>query len=695
MATGVARRLLVLFLLCTLVPLLVSTFLAYRHVTRQLIRQSEDQLTHAAKAAGTSVVARLLAAEAELERFRRSEHMPSVAAPSPPELLSAVLVGEPGSIPTRVVGEHRGPLPRLSEDERALVEAGRTRLITEATQPVFLVHRASGGGLLWGAVRSDQLWSNAEIYAGSDGEGLLCVRDSKGLSLSCPLSHPAALGPPSGDTDVTSLRWEGTRLTVASTPLYLPDRLASAAWSVSVGAPAAIALAPVRGFTQVFLPTILLVLWTALLLVKVQIRRTLGPLERLREGTLRVSGGDFSTHVDVRTDDEFRDLADSFNTMSKQLGRQFRTLEAIHELDRVALQAPALDALLTALRAPLRYAVPDAEFRILLLLDEGPVLLRPKGLDEWESTPIALPTAVPHALRVCGDHALVRPETDRLLYGVLRADSTDVEPLEVFPMLVGDEVAGALVARGPNGTTLSSEEVAQLRPLADQIVLGAASVRRQQQLVALKEGALRALALTIDASSRWTAGHSARVSEVSTLLAAEMGMSESEITLIRESSLLHDIGKIGVPTAILNKPAALTEEERLQVERHVVLGAEILQPIEVFAPMLPVVRHHHERVDGGGYPDGLRGRDIPLIVRVVTVADAFDALISERPYRNGIGCDRACEIIKAESGTQFDARVVAALLRVQQTRLPELLRDLDQASRLVSLEGLNSTAWSQ
>jgi HD-GYP domain-containing protein (c-di-GMP phosphodiesterase class II) len=128
--------------------------------------------------------------------------------------------------------------------------------------------------------------------------------------------------------------------------------------------------------------------------------------------------------------------------------------------------------------------------------------------------------------------------------------------------------------------------------------------------------------------------------------------------------LLHDVGKIGVPDLILQKSGRLTEEEYTVIKRHPVLGVEIIAPVKELAPALPVVRHHHERFDGKGYPDGLRGEDIPLLARIVSVADAFDSMIRARPYGYGISRKAALQEIEENSGTQFDPRIVRALLEV-------------------------------
>lgn len=127
---------------------------------------------------------------------------------------------------------------------------------------------------------------------------------------------------------------------------------------------------------------------------------------------------------------------------------------------------------------------------------------------------------------------------------------------------------------------------------------------------------------------------------------------------------MHDVGKIGIPDRILQKTVRLTEEEYAEIKRHPMLGVGILAPAKEMAPALPVVKHHHERFDGKGYPEGLKGEDIPLIARIVSVADAFDSMIRARPYGYGVSREAALKEIEENSGSQFDPSVVGVLLEV-------------------------------
>ena len=180
----------------------------------------------------------------------------------------------------------------------------------------------------------------------------------------------------------------------------------------------------------------------------------------------------------------------------------------------------------------------------------------------------------------------------------------------------------------------------------------------------LSYGALAALARTIDASSPWTAGHSERVTALALRMAAHLGLNQADCDTLRRGGLLHDIGKIGLPPEILDKPGRLTSDELAKVRQHPALGARILSPIAAFKEAIPIVLHHHERYDGLGYPEMRQGEEIPRLARLLAVADVYDALVSDRPYRNGYSHEFALEHIRAAKGTQFDPAMVDLFMTV-------------------------------
>ncbi|MCZ8519191.1 MULTISPECIES: HD-GYP domain-containing protein [Paenibacillus] len=183
---------------------------------------------------------------------------------------------------------------------------------------------------------------------------------------------------------------------------------------------------------------------------------------------------------------------------------------------------------------------------------------------------------------------------------------------------------------------------------------------------------LQALSSALDSRDNETHGHSFRVTSYALRLGMELGLTDKELGYLARGALLHDVGKIGVPDAILLKPAELTEEEWVVMKSHVEIGYRMLKHIAFLSPSLDVVRYHHERWDGGGYPYGLREIEIPLYARIFALCDSYDAMTSDRPYRKGWGYAEARAEIERCCGTQFCPEVVAAFLRIPQGRWLEV-----------------------
>jgi putative nucleotidyltransferase with HDIG domain len=192
------------------------------------------------------------------------------------------------------------------------------------------------------------------------------------------------------------------------------------------------------------------------------------------------------------------------------------------------------------------------------------------------------------------------------------------------------------------------------RELTDELRLANARLERAGLSFA------SALVAALDARDHYTAGHSAAVATYSRDIAARLGLSDEEQQLAQLCGLVHDIGKVGLPPGLLEKPGPLTLDERRQMEEHPAVGERILAKVETYADIARIVRHHHERVDGNGYPDGLVGDDVPLISRILAVADAYDAMTSDRPYREAMPSRVARLRIAQAVDTQFDTTVVAA-----------------------------------
>jgi putative nucleotidyltransferase with HDIG domain len=235
-------------------------------------------------------------------------------------------------------------------------------------------------------------------------------------------------------------------------------------------------------------------------------------------------------------------------------------------------------------------------------------------------------------------------------------------------------VAIGLVSQVPLGWLMSevADKVGQWAAVLFMVplLLARYSFSRYTETRDLFYGTVQALSQAIDAKDGFTRGHADRVSRIAGAIARELGIAEREIEQIELAGLLHDIGKIGIEDRILMKPARLEADEQELMRRHPIYGASILEPSAALRPLVPIVLSHHENFDGSGYPQGLKGEEIPLGSRILIVADTYEAMTSDRIYRKAPGHDRAMEQLNHYKGTQFDPVIVRALQTCLQRRGP-------------------------
>jgi putative nucleotidyltransferase with HDIG domain len=212
------------------------------------------------------------------------------------------------------------------------------------------------------------------------------------------------------------------------------------------------------------------------------------------------------------------------------------------------------------------------------------------------------------------------------------------------------------------------------RMVRDLLAINSALLAAQRQIEETYDATLAALASALDLRDTETEGHSRRVTEYTMAIGLAMNVNEQDMKALHRGALLHDIGKIGVPDAILLKPGKLTESERAIIQHHPSWGAEIIKDIEFLRDVIPVVRHHHEWWNGTGYPDKLKGTQIPLAARLFAIADTFDALTSERPYRRPNSPHEALTIMQQESGTHLDPSLFKIFEQIFDTIIAPMCR---------------------
>ena len=271
--------------------------------------------------------------------------------------------------------------------------------------------------------------------------------------------------------------------------------------------------------------------------------------------------------------------------------------------------------------------------------------------------------------RVAGNgRSVVIPDLDAPgapVAGILASTSPRVRSMAVVPVRAGRSIIALLALDATLPNAFNDDDLGLLEDIALAISGSIQAVRLQSLHDRLDnaERVIFSLARAVEAKDIYTEAHTERVARTSRALGESAGVSGPDLDNLYRGGMIHDLGKIGVPDAILLKPAALTPNEFDVIRRHPLVGEEIARPLRSAASLLSIIRHHHERVDGRGYPDGLRGDQIPLLARIVAICDAFDAMISDRPYRRGRTHQEAIDVLRQGAGTQWDARLVGIFVQ--------------------------------
>jgi putative nucleotidyltransferase with HDIG domain len=688
----VAIRIFILFICCALLPIGALAVLSFSQVTKQLNEQTRKRLKQESKDVGGSIVDRLFFIEGEMKLVvSKLSREPDSIFRTPVEGFSEhlkksfkglVLISDKGK-PLPLFGQIQN-IPELIPEQNEHIRSGRSLLLSEyhpnLLSRIFMCMavdpQSIGRGILVGEIDTNYLWDVEEksIYPAM---AEFCVLDPSNnvlfSSLPGSISFPEEVLENITRSAMGQFEWvnEKKEYLASYRSINLQPLFFTKNWTVVLSESKSDVLAPVAKFRKIFPLVVLVSLLVVLLLSVIQIRKSMIPLEKLREGTRRIAARDFDSRVMIKSNDEFEELGASFNMMADQLGKQFNTLNTLAEIDHGILSALDTEKIVDVVLNRMHEVFPcDSASVVLLDSNTKKAKIASKRYFNKENPynealldMIDLPIEEQQELSDNTENMFVevKEKSPCYLAPLVRQGSRSflVFPIILKQMLSGIFILGYLKPPLPN-----QEDLIQARRLANQMAVALSNAHLIKELDKLNWGTLTALARAIDTKSPWTAGHSERVTNISLKIGKALGLSKEELDTLRRGGLLHDLGKIGVPPEILDKPGKLTEEEEKIMRQHCELGARILEPISAYAEVIPMVLQHHERFVGAGYPYGIEGRAISLGARIFAVADSFDAMTSDRPYRKAMDRERAIEIIKQESGKQFDPNIVQAFLQV-------------------------------
>ena len=688
-SSKISKRIFLTFVISALLPVVCLATIAYFQVTRNLQEQTIKNLRHAVKFQTQELNSRLNDLENELEiisstieqispsnvpklddrfRIRLLKYFNSLAIFENPKQLQAVV----NTLPIKSLQLESDDVRHLSEGHTLLVE-----LNTPHSEPSIIMLRQTEfekfpKSFVIGEINLNYLWGISEID-NLPLDAAYCILDSSNnlLFYSTPDIEKIESALKSNTKASTIGHFEfsinGEKYFASYSELFLKPTFKLPHWTIILFKAKSDVFAPAANFRMIFPLIIVLTLLVVLWLSNISIRKNLVPIKALRQGAQRITQRDFSSNVIVSSNDEFEELAAAFNKMSDALENKFKTLSAKSDIDRAILANLNKEEIIKATVIRITDCIACDVCGISLITSHSSFEGRAFHSFGREQKKISAETVRItlnefEIIKKNPDHFTIQPNEPAPHY-IPAKSFQQIKDMLMLPIWVKGKLSAVLWIGGMHSKQFTEEDITLSRQLADQIAVGLSNSNLIEELREMNWGALHALARAVDAKSPWTAGHSLRVSDWALKIGAVLKLQSDKLENLHRAALLHDIGKLGISSAILNKPAKLSDEEYALIKRHPDLGAKILEPINAYKEIIPMVAQHHERFDGLGYPARLAGDEIHKGAKILAVADVFDALSADRPYRKGLALTKVLDLMKEEAGRQFDPIVVKALLK--------------------------------
>lgn len=678
-----------LFIACALLPVCALAVLSLRQVAESTRNESRVLLRHTSKNAAMAIHQVLLMLQIELKAQASSvTGVPSGAgrgerqalSESMQERLTAVTMFDRGK--ARNIFGAPCPLPPLTATAKEHLALGKMLVFLQGagTGPsrIFIattLDKNPDETLLVGEVNGSYLW---EVVGYTLPPGIsICILDAAGKALFTSVAPvPAFIDRVKAELTKSTIggfeaRQDNRSYLVSYWQLFLESSFCAEPLTVVTSQSAHDAYLSFGKFARTFYLVASLTLLVVIFISSRQIRRNLLPLTILKEGAEKISQGDFDHKVTINSDDEFARLADSFNEMSDHLKMHFYILTETSLIVRKVLSGHNNEEIVEAVLTNLHTIIPCDWICVSLM---HPMIkdmtvnfssrCTPAGPEDIKQSVTVLKSEEMSMLHKNGESLEVAAGGKPFSAFLAPIAAEGARDTFLVPVFFTKSLYAILTLGYREKPEHVREDLLRARQIADQIAIALENVRLIEELNNLNLGTIRALANAVDAKSPWTSGHSLRVTNIALNIGRELGLSATELETLHKGGLFHDIGKIGVPESILDKPGKLTDEEFATIRKHPEIGVEIINPIEAYHKLIPIVLQHHEWFNGKGYPNGLAADAISPLARILAVADVYDALISDRPYRQGWEFGRVLSYLEESSGTQFDPVVVQAVLRM-------------------------------
>jgi len=414
------------------------------------------------------------------------------------------------------------------------------------------------------------------------------------------------------------------------------------------------------------------------------VRTVLAVIEQAK----KASEGQLNQTIEAHDAAEIGELAKAFNRITKDLEHKIEELESSKELIRKLMQRigtafasfESVDAILELIVENMTAALEATSCNLLLIDGEKKELyVKAVAGQHRQSSPdlrIAVGEGIVGSVAQNGRAAVSSGVSDPLD----SKESNSAKSLLCVPLLIHERTMGVLyVTREEQQHPFVRDDLLLLSNIGSQVAVAVENYRLNQDIESTYLETIMALAMAVEAKDPYSLGHSKRVGAYAIQIAEAMGVDDITKKVIKDGSVLHDVGKIGIKDNILLKPSPLDPEEIKIMQQHPTIGEAILKPVRSLAKVSDLVRYHHERYDGKGYPYGLKGEEIPLAARIVIVADSYDSMITDRPYRKRLSQEAAIAELRRGSGSQFDSHVVDAFLKALEQRATPLITPATQS----------------
>jgi putative nucleotidyltransferase with HDIG domain len=690
-----ARRIFFVFFLCALIPVCGLAVIAYQRVNQQLDEQFQTRLKGSVKTYSLFLYERFLILETEmtLAATHLSKFTGNMSDSIEKRFLkrlqnrfnAMVLFNQDGD--SRALFGQVDKIESFTEKESSHLKTGDSlvKIVDNSGgQPDLIMilrldFKKAGAGFLVGKINPAYILAlNREYHLPRNTD--LLVRDgSQNIFYSSfqqdfPLAPDLSQNTVGKSSGYFKFDWENKKYLACFRWLFMEPKFLITGFNITFVQSETDAFFQMVEFKKIFPQVILLSLLVTAILSIYFIRKSLEPLKTLKEGTHQIAGNNFNHRVEIASRDEFEELAEAFNQMAIQLSDQFNALETSAHITRSVLSTLETQRILDTVISRMTDCFSCEAVGIGLLNSDqaGRIECYLAASQPENGIRKINRKLLPSDIKRLHNHAefFIVKQGQHLPDYLSIFDSDGIAAYLVLPIFFDANLAAIITMAYRNPAALNHDRL-RGRQMADQVAVALSNSRLMEQLNRLNWGTLKALARAVDAKSSWTAGHSERVTRLALKLADILILDPGERENLHRAALLHDIGKLGVSAAILDKSGRLSKQEYEIIKIHPQTGARILEPIKEYAALIPMILQHHERFDGKGYPHGLSGNAIHPSARILTVADAFDAMISDRPYRDGMPLERAMEILQQESGRQFDPVVVDALINTIYTKTPK------------------------